>query len=292
MTLYGLMQDEPLLISKFLIYAETYHPAREIVSRDPEGRMHRTCYEEAAVRAKRLARALMAFGIKPGDRVATLAMNHYRHFELFYGVSGLGAVLHTVNPRLFEDQIAYICNHAEDRILLFDPAFLPPVSALTPRLETIEKYVVLAGLEALDEEGWLPTGDVATLDAQGYLHITDRLKDVIKSGGEWISSVEIENLAYDHPDVKLAAVVAVHHPKWEERPLLVIAPNEGAVPTKQSILDCIRPHVAKWWLPDYVVFVQDMPMTATGKIKKIALREQFKDYVLPGSSGAPVLAGA
>ncbi len=476
MTLYGLMQDKPLLVSDFLTYAETYHPTREIVSRDPDGGEHRYSYAGAATRAKQLAKALIAFGVQPGDRVATLAMNNYRHFELFYGVPGFGAVLHTINPRLFADQIVYICNHAEDRILCVDPAFLPLVTSLAPQLETIEKYVVLSGSAALegtgslksaenyesfidcfdgdfawpsfdertasslcytsgttgnpkgvlyahrstvihamaacqnsamglsahdvimpiapmfhanawstpylapmigaklvlpgpkldpesvqslveaesvtftvavptvftmlldylektgkriaslkkatiggtavppamidllhekygcfvaqvwgmtelsplgtmttltpnitalpeanrrdylykqgraqfglelkivdaegnavpcdgetsgalwvrgpwaasgyfkgegggvlDADGWLPTGDVATLDAEGFLRITDRLKDVIKSGGEWISSVEIENFAYGHPDVKLAAVVAVHHPKW------------------------------------------------------------------------------
>lgn len=548
MVLYGCMQDKPLLISDFLTYAERYHPAREIVSRDADGGEHRYCYAEAAVRAKRLAQALIAFGIKSGDRVATLAMNNHRHFELFYGVSGFGAVLHTINPRLFEDQIVYICNHAEDRVLFLDPAFLPLAASLAPRLESIETLVVLGSLETcesgqslesltdyeslidrfdgdyvwpsfdertasslcytsgttgspkgvlyshrstvvhamaacqnsamglsahdtimpiapmfhanawstpylapmigaklvlpgprldpenvqgliaaeqvtftvavptvftmlldyleqtgkridslrqatiggtsvppsmidllrekygcfvaqvwgmtelsplgtmttltpavaalpeaerkdylykqgrvqfglelkivdadgivvprdgetagalwvrgpwaaagyfkreggdvLDSDGWLPTGDVATLDDQGFLSITDRLKDVIKSGGEWISSVEIENLAYGHPDVKLAAVVAVHHPKWDERPLLVVVPNDGATPTKDSILDHIRPAIAKWWLPDDVVFVDDMPMTATGKIMKIALRDRFKDYVLPDTESA------
>lgn len=548
MVLYGRMQDKPLLISDFLTYAETYHPAREIVSRDANEREHRYAYAGMAVRAKQLAQALIAYGIKPGDRVATLAMNNHRHFELFYGVSGIGAVLHTVNPRLFEDQIIYICNHAEDRVLFLDPAFLPLAASLAPRLETIETFVVLGGSDALDgglplesaadyesfiagfdadytwpsfderaasslcytsgttgnpkgvlyshrstvihamaacqnsamglsahdtimpiapmfhanawstpylapmigaklvlpgprldpesvqgliddesvtftvavptvftmlldyleqtgkridslrqatiggtsvppamidllrekygcfvaqvwgmtelsplgtmttltpavaslpeserreflykqgraqfglelkivddngcpvprdgetagalwvrgpwaaagyfrgeagevldDDGWLPTGDVATLDDQGFLRITDRLKDVIKSGGEWISSVEIENLAYGHPDVKQAAVVAVHHPKWDERPLLVVEPNEGANPTKESILNHIQPAIAKWWLPDDVVFVKEMPMTATGKIKKIALRDRFKDHVLPKSKNA------
>jgi 3-(methylthio)propionyl---CoA ligase len=143
MTLLGIMQDKPLLISDIIRYAETYHPTREVVSRDARGREHRYSYGDAAPRARKLARVLKRWGIAPGHRVATLAMNHHRHFELFYGVSGLGAVLHTVNPRLYEDQIVYICNHAEDRALFFDSQFTPLVLALAPKLTTVERYVIL-----------------------------------------------------------------------------------------------------------------------------------------------------
>jgi 3-(methylthio)propionyl---CoA ligase len=548
--LTGLMQDVPLMISAFLRYADDYHSAREIVSRDHLGREHRLTYAMAAARARRLAKALSRAGVEPGDRVATLATNHHRHLELFYGVSGTGAVLHTVNPRLFEDQIAYICQHAEDRILCFDPPFAELVARLAPRLRSTRRYVVLGdpadadeiravlpsgmdvtdyetlisaeddayawpvfdeqtasslcytsgttgnpkgvlyshrstvlhalaacqnaamglsahdtimpiapmyhanawstpylapllgaklvlpgpkldgesvhglidrehvtftvavptvfttlleylertgkridtltkatiggtavpptmidllrekygcfvaqvwgmtelsplgtmttltpavaglpveegrqflnkqgraqfGLElklkddaghrvpldgatpgalwvrgpwaaasyfkgeggaVLDSEGFFPTGDVATLDAHGYLRITDRVKDLIKSGGEWISSVQLESLAYAHPSVRLAAVVAAHHPKWDERPILIVEPHAGASVSKTEILDHLRERVAKWWLPDDVVFIETMPMTATGKIRKTELRERFSAHLIEGAA--------
>jgi len=543
MTLLGIMQDKQLLISDIIRYAETYHPSREIISRDANGDQHRYTYSDAARRARKLARVLERWGVTAGDRVATLAMNHYRHFELFYGVSGSGAVLHTVNPRLHEDQIAYICNHAEDRILFFDSQFLPLVLSLLPRLETIERYVVLDfdeeslsdadqlpaftsfeaelarenedfewpsfdertacslcytsgttgnpkgvlyshrstvlhalaacqnsamglssydtimplapmfhvnawstpylapmiganlvlpgpkldpevlheliqqeavtftaavptvfvalleylektgkridtmkkaviggtavspamidllrekygcsvaqmwgmtelsplgtmttltptvdglpaeqrqaylykqgraqfGLELrilddlgrpvprdglspgtlwvrgpwaaagyfkeeggaiLDEDGWLPTGDVATLDQHGFLRITDRTKDVVKSGGEWISSVELENLAYSCPGVRLAAVIGAKHLKWDERPVMIVVLKDGADLSRADLLEHLRPRVAKWWLPDDVIFVDEMPMTSTGKIRKADLRERFFDHLL------------
>ena len=133
----------------------------------------------------------------------------------------------------------------------------------------------------LDEDGFFDTGDVATIDAHGYMHITDRAKDVIKSGGEWISSIELENLAVSHPDVAEAAVIGVSHPKWDERPLLVIVAKEGKSPRREDLLDFIQGRVAKWWVPDDVVFVDQIPHTATGKIQKVALREMFRDYRLP-----------
>jgi fatty-acyl-CoA synthase len=135
----------------------------------------------------------------------------------------------------------------------------------------------------LDGDGFFDTGDVATIDANGYMKITDRAKDVIKSGGEWISSIDIENIAVGHPDVAEAAVIGLPHPKWDERPLLVIVPKPGKTPTKDELLDHLRPRVAKWWMPDDVAFVADIPHTATGKIQKTALRERFKGYVLPGA---------
>jgi fatty-acyl-CoA synthase len=135
--------------------------------------------------------------------------------------------------------------------------------------------------EMLDGEGWFDTGDVAHIDSNGYMCITDRSKDVIKSGGEWISSIELENLAVGHPAVAEAAVIGVQHPKWAERPLLVIVAKPGAEPTKDALLDFLRPKVAKWWLPDDVVVIDQLPHTATGKIKKTELRERFRDYRLP-----------
>ncbi len=542
--LFGLMQDVPLMIASLIDYAARYHGQREIVSRSVEGPIHRYTYAEAEARSKQLANALIRLGVKPGERVGSLAWNTWRHFELFYGVSGHGAVLHTVNPRLFAEQIVYIINHAEDRFVFLDLSFVPLVEGIADRLGGVEGYVILTdtshmpqtslknamcyetliereradyvwprfderaasslcytsgttgnpkgvlyshrstllhamaacqnsamalsahdcimpiapmyhgnawslpylapmtgcklvlpgpkmdgasieelinaervtfsvavptvftmlldhldktrravpsmervaiggsavpdsmikqfrekydvtvvqiwgmtetsplgtmatatpevdalsetarravlakqgrvqfGLELkiigqdgtsvprdgvtfgdmwvrsvwaaagyfkgdggsrLDSDGFFPTGDVATLDEHGYMRITDRTKDVIKSGGEWISSIDLENAAVSHEDVKQAAVIGVRHPKWEERPLLVVVRKEGRTPTKAAILDHLRARVAKWWLPDDVVFVDEIPLTATGKIQKSRLREMFGDYRLPES---------
>ncbi len=141
----------------------------------------------------------------------------------------------------------------------------------------VAEYYRGEGGRVLDKEGWFPTGDVVTLDRYGYIKITDRAKDVIKSGGEWISSIDIENLAVGHPKVLQAGVVGVYHPKWEERPVLIIKPAPGASPTEQEILAFLDGKIAKWWMPDKVFFVEEMPLTATGKIKKITLRERYKD---------------
>ena len=135
----------------------------------------------------------------------------------------------------------------------------------------------------LDEDGFFDTGDIATIDANGYMQITDRAKDVIKSGGEWISSIEIENFAVGHPDVAEAAVIGIAHPKWDERPLLIVVPKEGREPTKAALLDFLSKRIPKWWLPDDVAFVDALPHTATGKIQKTALREMFRDHRLPGT---------
>ncbi|MGE0232496.1 MAG: long-chain fatty acid--CoA ligase, partial [Flavobacteriaceae bacterium] len=135
--------------------------------------------------------------------------------------------------------------------------------------------------DILDDDGYMDTGDVATIDQHGYMRITDRSKDVIKSGGEWISSIELENLAVSHPQVAEAAVIGIAHPKWDERPLLIVVPKKGETPEAESILAHLEGKVAKWWMPDAVVFVDEIPHTATGKIQKMALREKFSDYVLP-----------
>jgi acyl-CoA synthetase (AMP-forming)/AMP-acid ligase II len=540
----GLMQDWPLLIHKVIDHAASQHGRRPVVSRSVEGPMHRTSYGELRGRALRLARRLEREGIRFGDRVATLAWNTWRHLEAWYGITGLGAIYHTVNPRLFDDQIVYIINHAGDRLLFLDLTFVPLVERIAPRLATIERYVVLtdaarmpetnlkgavpyeawlaeadadfawasfdentaAGLcytsgttgepkgvvyshrsnvlhsmavlapdffgfssrdtvmpvvplfhangwsfafsgpmsgaamvlpgpkldgpsihelletervtitaavptvwlallqhlestggtlshlkrvviggsacpramtetferkygvtvdhawgmtemnpigsfctvkpdvadlpaeqlldlktkqghpqfgvemqivddagrrlpwdgetfgrlkvrgpavaqgyfhrdeHLLDEEGFFDTGDVATIDPHGYMHVIDRTKDVIKSGGEWISSIELENIAIGHPDVAEAAVIGVPHPKWDERPLLVVVPKPGRSPSRGELIAFFRGKVAKWWLPDDVAIVAEIPHTATGKIQKTALRDLFRDYRFPASA--------
>jgi 3-(methylthio)propionyl---CoA ligase len=536
----GLMQNRPLLISDLVDYVATWHAETEIVSRDPKGVMHRSNYGQVAARAKRVANALRGLGVGPGDRVATLAWNSWRHLEIYYGVTCSGRVLHTVNPRLFIEQLVYIINHAEDGYVFFDPDFTPLVEQLAPQLPqvrgwialcdkkdmpavkvgnllcyetllaeasadyawpqfdentactlcytsgttgnpkgvlyshrstvlhafaacaadgfalsakdsilvivplfhanawslpfsaamcgaklvlpgpkldpesiyllleqegctkaggiptiwlnflayiennrekldlsrlklklvfsggtaapraTIEKFRDLLGVfllhawgmtetsplvtlgspltghegakpdEIVDmqvkqgrqvfgvelrlvgedgrsvphdgksvgqlkvrgnwvisgyfkgeggkvvaDDGWFGTGDVATINPDGYVQLTDRLKDVIKSGGEWISSIEIENLAVSHPDVFEAAVIAIPHPKWQERPLLLVQPKPGTHPTKESILEFLSSRIAKWWMPDDVIFVESLPHTATGKLLKTELRAKY-----------------
>jgi len=542
----GLMQDWPLLCHRIIDHAATHHPARPIVSRSIEGPIHTTDYATVRRRALQLAQRLDRNGIRLGDRVATLAWNTWRHLESWYGILGIGAVYHTVNPRLFPDQIPWIINHAEDRVMMADLTFVPLLEKLAPQLPNIERYIVLtdaahmpdtplrnavpyeewiaeadgdfawksfeettaAGmcytsgttgnpkgvlyshrsnvlhsmiastpdamgvgsrdvvmpvvpmfhancwglalttpmsgaamvmpgsrmdgasiyelldtyrvtftaavptvwlmllqhlqqtgaklpylkrvviggsacpramaktfeedygvevvhawgmtemsplgslcsikpdyaaltgdalldikekqghppfgvemkitddngrelpwdgktfgrlkvrgasvlrryykddLDALDEHGFFDTGDVATLDPHGYMRITDRAKDVIKSGGEWISSIALENLAVGHPMVAEAAVIGVSHPKWGERPLLVIVLKPGESATREDVLNYMQGKITAWWIPDDVVFVDQIPHTATGKILKTALREAYKDYVLPSRVAA------
>jgi fatty-acyl-CoA synthase len=538
----GLMMDWPLMISSLIRHADLYHAEREIVSRTVEGPTHRYNYRDAHTRMRRLANALTRLGVASGERVGTLAWNTHRHFELYYAVSGMGAVTHTVNPRLFHDQLAYIVNHASDRLVFFDLTFLPLVEKLAPACPRVEHWVALtdrahmpdvelpgllcyeelvegetddydwptfdedtaAGLcytsgttgnpkgvlfshrstvlhalgtclpdakayssnsvilpivpmfhvnawgipysapivgaklvlpgcsldgkslyelfesEAVDSsagvptvwlgviqymkqhnlkfstlksttiggaaapqsmiatlqeefgvrvrhgwgmtemspvgtigspkarhrglpredllalslkqgrplygvemkivdaegrelprdgvatgnvlvrgpwvvrdyfesgaaspltrDGWFPTGDVGSLDPDGYLQITDRSKDIIKSGGEWISSIELENIAVGHPAVMEAAAIGVSHPKWGERPLLLVVKREGASVTREDLLRFYDGRVVKWWTPDDVLFVDELPHTATGKLSKKTLRERYKEYRLP-----------
>jgi fatty-acyl-CoA synthase len=152
---------------------------------------------------------------------------------------------------------------------------------LKVRGPAVTKAYFKEGHDVLDEEGYFDTGDISTIDAHGYMQITDRAKDVIKSGGEWISSIEIENLAVGHPKVAEAAVIGLKHPKWDERPLLIVVPKKDQSPTREEILSFLQGKIAKWWMPDDVVIVDEIPHTAAGKIQKIALRERFKDYVFP-----------
>ena len=543
----GLMQDWPLLVHKILDHAAQNHGDREIVTRSIEGPIRRTNYRAVHARARRVAKALEKAGVNFGDRVATMAWNTDRHLETWYGITGLGAVYHTLNPRLFPEQLVYIANHAEDRVLFFDTTFAKLVAELAPHLPSIKLYVALTdrahlpdanipnlvayedfiadvdedfvwrefdentacglcytsgttgnpkgvlyshrsnvlhafiagqsdamgisnrdtilpvvpmfhanawalafaapmigaklvmpgarldgpsvyelldtekvtmtaavptvwlmllqdlektgkmlpylkrvliggsacppsmieifekkyevdvthawgmtemsplgtlgslkahladlpfeerlatkikqghapfgvemkivddedralphdgkafgrlkvrgpavakayfkgeGQGAFDKTGWFDTGDVATIDADGYMTITDRAKDVIKSGGEWISSIEIENIAVGHPSVAEAAVIGVRHPKWDERPLLIVMAKPGTHPTKDEMLKYLEGKIAKWWMPDDVVFVDEIPHTATGKILKTALRDRVKDYRLPTAEAA------
>ncbi|HOM12032.1 MAG TPA: 3-(methylthio)propionyl-CoA ligase [Rubrivivax sp.] len=543
----GLMQSHPLLISTLLVHAERHHAEQQIVSRRVEGDIHRCTYKDLAARSRQLAKALGALGVKPGQTVGTLAWNGYRHMELYYGVSGSGAVLHTLNPRLHPDQVVYIADHAEDQVLCFDLTFLPLVEAVAHRVKTIKHFVLMtdrahmpaqtkipdllcyeelveaqddrydwpqfdensasslcytsgttgnpkgvlyshrstllhayagalpdslnasardvilpvvpmfhvnawglpyaaclvgakmvypgaaldgkslyelfesegvtmsagvptvwqgllaytdanklkfstmtrtviggsacppAMMEAFEQkygvhvlhawgmtemsplgtvctlkprhlklgaaermavqakqgravfgvdmkiidadgkelprdgkasgellvkgpwilsqyfkgeggdplvkdeqgQGWFPTGDVSTIDTDGYMQITDRSKDVIKSGGEWIGSIDIENIAMAHPAVAMAACIAAFHPKWDERPLLVVVTKPGAQVTRDELLKFFDGKIAKWWTPDDVVFTEAIPLGATGKMQKNKLRELFKDYKLP-----------
>ena len=547
----GQMMQMPLLISSLIVHAERHHADREVVSRRVEGDIHRTTYRELAARSRRMAKALAALGVSigTGQRVGTLAWNGYRHMELYYAVSGSGAVLHTINPRLHPDQIVYIADHAEDQVLFFDMTFLPLIQAIAGRTQTIKHFVAMTDrahmpaadaaakipgllcyeelLEAQDDQfswpsfdentasslcytsgttgnpkgvlyshrstllhtfaialpdslnvgaadvilpvvpmfhvnawglpyaacmvgaklvfpgpgldgkslyelfegegvtlsagvptvwqgllghvdanglkfstmrrtviggsacppammrkfgddydvhvmhawgmtemspvgtvasfkgkhhaqtreerygvmskqgrvvygvdmktvneagdelpfgsnesgdvlvrgpwiaaqyfkgeggdplvhgqdgDWFPTGDVARLDADGYMQITDRSKDVIKSGGEWIGSIDLENIAMAHPAVAMAACIAAFHPKWDERPLLVVVKKPGAEVTREALLGFYEGKVAKWQVPDDVVFVDAIPLGATGKMQKNKLREQLKNHRLP-----------
>ena len=540
----GLMQQQPLLISNLIEFAQRHHADSEIVSRRVEGDIHRCTWRELAVRARQVANALDGMNLLFSDRVATLAWNGYRHLELYFGVSGSGRVLHTINPRLHPEQIAWIANHAEDQVLCFDLTFLPIVQAVHAKAPGIRQYVALcegarlpkdsgipnlvayedwiggqptayrwpsfdensassmcytsgttgnpkaalyshrstilhayaaalpdvmalsardsvlpvvpmlhvnawgipysaaltgckivfpggqldgksvyellegegvtfaagvptvwqmllthmkqnglrfstlkrtviggsacppAMIDAFREDygvdvlhawgmtemsplgtlctlknkhlalppeeqmkirlkqgraifpldmkivgqdgrelpwdgkasgdlyvkghwvireyfkgeggdplvdGWFPTGDVATIDPDGYMQITDRSKDVIKSGGEWISSIDVENIAVAHPAVAMAACIGVKHPKWDERPIVVVVKKPGMDVTREELLRFYEGKTAKWQIPDDVVFVDAIPLGATGKMLKTRLRETLKDYRLPGT---------
>ena len=538
----GLMQDWPLTVDKIIDHSKNWHGSREVVTRSVEGPIVRTTYGEIHGRAKRVSDVLKAWDIGIGDRVATLAWNTGRHMEVWYGIMGIGAVCHTLNPRLFPEQLVYIINHAEDQVIFVDLTFVPLLEAILPHCPSVQRVVVmtdadhmpqakLPGIECyetlleqasedvtwgdfpeqtacglcytsgttgnpkgvlyshrsnfihtllglqttvmgatpkevilpvvpmfhanawglafagpasgcklvmpgarmdgaavyelletegvtfsaavptvwqllfdhmrsnglkvstlkkvliggsavpealirgfqdefgvevihawgmtetspigtvanmtpellalpydeqmkwrlkqgvpplgvevklknyagqevvhdgatygrlmvrgptvagayfkgeggdiLDKEGFFDTGDVSTIDTMGFMQITDRAKDVIKSGGEWISSIEIENIAVGHPKATLAAVIGAAHPKWDERPVLLIKLKDGEAQDKQEHLDFLKGKIAKWWMPDDVVFVDDIPLGATGKIDKKLLRERMKDYRLP-----------
>ncbi len=529
----GLMSERPLLVSSLIEHAARYHFDIEIVSRLVDGAIHRYSYAEAARRSKQLAHALLRLGIEPGDRVGTLAWNTHRHFELYYGVSGIGAVCHTINPRLFDDQITYIVNHARDRLLFVETSFIPLIERLRPQLpqdcrivlleDAPANFAVLAVYDALiadesdelawpefdertasalcytsgttgnpkgvlyshrstvlhaygaslpdaipvsagevvcpvvpmfhacawsvpytapmngvklvlpgrhldgaslyelfetegvtmslgvptvwlgfeahlaatdarcstlrrilsggsavppsliaaferrgiavtqgwgmtemsplgttavlkakharlgdeakmairakqgrpvfgvemkivddagrelphdgksmgellvrgpwivsgyfeneeataaavEADGWFHTGDVATIDPDGYVQLTDRRKDIIKSGGEWISSIEIENAVMAHEAVAEAACIAIPHPRWGERPLLIVTPRPEKRPERDGLIAFLGERFPRWMLPDDVIVLDELPHTATGKVMKIRLRELY-----------------
>jgi fatty-acyl-CoA synthase len=544
MALTGQMMQMPLMISSLIVHAAKHSADTEIVSKRVEGDVYRYTWADAELRSRKVAQALARLGCKPGDRIGTLAWNGHRHLEIYYGTSGSQLVCHTINPRLFPEQIAWIANDAADQVLFFDLTFAPLVEKLAPQLTSVKHYVAMTdrahmpqsqipnllcyeelvqaedgnyhwpefeehtassicytsgttghpkgaiyshrstvlhaygsalpdgmgcsskdvilpvvpmfhvnawglpystalvgakvvlpgphldgkslyelfesekvtfsagvptvwlglltyvkqnnlkfstfkrtviggsacppammrtlmedyGVEVLhgwgmtemsplgtvgrlkskhtgldheaqlgvlekqgkalygvdmaivDDEGrplpwdgkssgnlvvrgpwvidsyfqraelplieidgqkWFPTGDVATIDADGYMQITDRSKDVIKSGGEWISSIDLENIAMAHPAVHEAAAIACRHPKWDERPLLVVVKKPGAEVTREELLGFYEGKIAKWQIPDDVVFVDEIPHTATGKIQKLKLREQFRKHELP-----------
>ena len=534
----GDMQKWAPNVASIIEHAKQFHPEKEVISRMVSGDVHRTNYDEVCIRSRKLASALVKDGYKEGDVIATLALNTYRHLEMYYGISGMGAVTHTLNFRLHPEQAVYIINHAEDKIIFVEAPFVPILEALKDQLKTVEKYIILCdqsempdtqlknaisyesyiedgdesyewpqlkddaacalcytsgttgnpkgvlythksnilhaqasltamlikpsdsilmvvplfhvlawgipyygpmfglklvmpgmqmegeplydlinredvslafgvptiwmgllaycrennkiltsvkntiiggsalslstlqefdevhdvnvihawgmtemsplgttnvptlemesmskdekyaiqlkqgkpiyGVElkvvddtgkdlphdgesqghllvrgpwilqkyfkaendAVDHDGWFDTGDISVLDQDGYMTIKDRAKDVIKSGGEWISSIDLENAAFGHPEVAEACVVGIPHPKWDERPMLFIVTNTGEEIDKQSILDFLASKVAKWWLPDEIIFLKELPHGATGKLQKFELREEYTNYYM------------
>ncbi len=534
----GDMQKWAPNVASIIEHAKQFHPEKEVISRMVSGDVHRTNYDEVCIRSRKLASALVKDGYKEGDVIATLALNTYRHLEMYYGISGMGAVTHTLNFRLHPEQAVYIINHAEDKIIFVEAPFVPILEALKDQLVTVEKYIILcdqsempdtqlknaisyesyiedgdesyewpqlkddaacalcytsgttgnpkgvlythksnilhaqasltamlikpsdsilmvvplfhvlawgipyygpmfglklvmpgmqmegeplydlinredvslafgvptiwmgllaycrennkiltsvkntiiggsalslstlqefdevhdvnvihawgmtemsplgttnvptlemesmskdekyaiqlkqgkpiygvelkvvddagndlphdgesqghllvrgpwilqkyfkADNDAVDIDGWFDTGDISVLDQDGYMTIKDRAKDVIKSGGEWISSIDLENAAFGHPEVAEACVVGIPHPKWDERPMLFIVTNTGEEIDKQSILDFLASKVAKWWLPDEIIFLKELPHGATGKLQKFELREEYTNYYM------------
>ena len=543
--MFGLMQDRPLMISSIITHAARQHAKSEVVSKNIDGSIARSTYDAIERRARRLAKALIALGISAEDRVATIALNSCRHLELYYAISGTGAICHTINPRLAPDDVAYVVSHATDRIIFVDPVFAPLVAAVAPRIAATVRAIVIIGSaaempalalppgmdllcyedliaaaddnyvwpefdersaaslcytsgttgrpkgvlyshrstllhalavnvgdvigiravdrilpvvpmfhvnawgipysapmagasiimpgrhldgasiaallntekvtiscgvptvwlgllqhlrasgeridtvrrltvggsavprsmteafeteygvelgqgwgmtemspvgtycqpnaanadltgdallrlkekqgralwgvemriidaegaalpwdglafgllqvrgpwvcsayfgdapdSALDAEGWFSTGDIATIDPDGFMEITDRAKDVIKSGGEWISSVQLENIAVGHPDVAEAAIIAARHPKWDERPLLILTAKPGHEIDRARVMDIFDGKIATWWKPDDVLVLPELPHTATGKVHKMILRDTYKDYLV------------
>jgi acyl-CoA synthetase (AMP-forming)/AMP-acid ligase II len=305
----GLMMRTPLLVRSILGRAEQLFGAREIVSFSADG-VERSTYGEVAMRARRLAGALHELGIRKGDRVATFGWNSRRHLELYMAVPAMGAVLHTLNVRLFEDDLRYIVSHAEDRVIFLDAS----LAAEMPHFEGVEYEVLMpdadgqrdgaleyeqlieggelevrgstiarayyndeTGADKFTEDGWLRTGDVAEVKDGAFIKLVDRTKDLVKSGGEWISSVELENAIMAHPDVVEAAVVAVPHERWSERPCACVVRREGTALDGDGLREFLATRVAKWWLPERVEFIVEVPKTSVGKFDKKVLRSKLAD---------------
>ncbi len=367
----GLIMDRPLLISGLIEHAAAQFGDVEIVSRETHGPLFRYTRAQCAARAHKLAHAIRRLGLRTGNAAATLAWNNHRHLEIYYAVSGIGMVIHTCNPRLHLEQLIYIVNHAEDRVLFFDRTFarlieriavggsaiplalignfadeyavevrhgwgmtetvaVATMSCLSARQMNAPapaRHAVSAkhgksafGVEIkiVDEagaplprdgisqgelmvrgqwiieryyksdasalvDGWFPTGDIAIIDPHGTVQIRDRAKDLIKTGGEWISSIDLENAAIGHPAVAMAAVIGVKHPRWEERPLLFIVRKPEHSLEREEILEFLAGQVVKWWVPDEVIFLDSLPVGGTGKIQKAALRERYGSVFILGS---------
>ena len=534
----GDMQRWTPNVASIIEHAKEFHPKKEVISRMVSGDIHRTNYDEVCIRSRKLASALEKDGYKKGDVIATLALNTYRHLEMYYGISGMGAICHTLNFRLHPEQAVYIINHADDKIIFCEVPFIPIMEGLKDQLPCVEKYIILcdeadmpetglknaisyeeyissgdedyvwpaldddaacglcytsgttgnpkgvlyshksnilhaqaslvgmpigpdeailmvvplfhvlawgipyygpmhgsklvmpgmqmegeplydlidkekvtlafgvptiwmgllaycrdnnkiltsvkntiiggsalslptlqefdevhdvnvihawgmtemsplgtinvtttemdkmskeekyaiqlkqgkpiygvelkvvddtgaelpkdgesqghlmvrgpwilqkyfkAEKDAVDQDGWFDTGDISVLDQDGYMIIKDRAKDVIKSGGEWISSIDLENAAFGHPDIAEACVVGIPHPKWDERPMLFVVTNNGESIEKESILEFLGSRVAKWWLPDEIIFLKELPHGATGKLQKFELRDEYNNYYM------------
>jgi acyl-CoA synthetase (AMP-forming)/AMP-acid ligase II len=275
------MQHHPLLISSLLEHAANAHPNAQIVSCAPETPVHRCTYADLDRRARKLAKALRALGVREGDRVGTMAWNGHRHMELFFGVSGMGAVLQQrLGLQARQGRVPY----GVGMKLTDDEGHTLPHDGKAFDYLLVRGHWIAAGYfggeggRIADADKWFDTSDIATIDVDGYMQITDRAKDLIKSGGEWISSIALENAAVGHPSVAEAAVIAIAHEKWQERPLMIVVKKPGNEVTKEELLDYLADKVAKWWLPDDVVFVDELPHTATGKLQKMKLRESFGSY--------------
>ena len=251
--MFGKMMHQSLLISNLIEHAAKYHADTSIFSREVNGQITTTNWLQVQQNSKRLANAFTSFNLNQGDRLATIAWNNHRHLESWYAISG------SLNP-LPND------GHTQGNLQIRGP--------------WIVDHYFNQEKSATTADGWFDTGDIATLDADGYMTICDRAKDLIKSGGEWISSVELENIAVGHPEIRMAAAIAARHPKWDERPILIAVRQENSTLTEEEALAYFDNKIARWQIPDVVIFVDALPINGTGKIVKAELRTKFSDVLL------------